>query len=662
LALDRDAALKKAEKLLRQGRLEPAIAEYVRVVEEFPRDWSTANTLGELFARAGQPQQAVVQYARIAQHFVDEGFYPKAAALYKKILKLQPEDETTQIQLADISARQGLLADAKSHLNAIAARRRAKGDRRGAAEIVVRLGTIDPADFDARLAAARILEEMGEEEEAGKRFKALHDDLLEKGRTAEAIDALREFVRINPLERDARSMLAKAALDQGDLAGAREFLDEDSAGDDPALLMPLVEIELRSGELTRAKTLLARLLAADPSRRGVIAELGWSFVQSRPETTFVCIDAVVDGALASAEFQEAATALQDFVSRVPDQIPALLKLVEVCVDGGLEQTMYEAQEQLTDAYLAANQAAEARVIAEDLVAREPWEAEHIDRFRRALVMLRVSDPDTLIAERLSGQAPFMAHDPFFDGPDPSAPVAQAPAETPGQEGQEQEEAEGDVSLSEAGSADGIEARAADGPSEDETCAPEESLADDEPEPARSARQPPASGGGEIDLTDALGDLDAKPSKADGEGAAGKLDQAFARIRTDAETDADFSTQHMTLARTYLEIGMVDEAIASLQTAVRSPRQRFEAAAALGRVYQQRGEEALAIEWLERAAEVPAPTGDEGRQLLYDLGALLDAAGETSRALAVFLELQADAGDYRDVPARIDRLARVQTGG
>ena len=105
MAFDRDDTLKKAEKLLRQGRLEPAIAEYVRVVEEFPRDWSTANTLGELYARAGQPEQAVGQYTRIAQHFVDEGFYPKAAALYKKILKLQPEDETTQIQLADISAR-----------------------------------------------------------------------------------------------------------------------------------------------------------------------------------------------------------------------------------------------------------------------------------------------------------------------------------------------------------------------------------------------------------------------------------------------------------------------------------------------------------------------------------------------------------------------------
>jgi len=38
VALDRDDTLKKAEKLLRQGRLDAAIAEYVRVIEEQPRD------------------------------------------------------------------------------------------------------------------------------------------------------------------------------------------------------------------------------------------------------------------------------------------------------------------------------------------------------------------------------------------------------------------------------------------------------------------------------------------------------------------------------------------------------------------------------------------------------------------------------------------------
>ncbi|MEP6593804.1 MAG: hypothetical protein ABJC51_08930, partial [Acidobacteriota bacterium] len=73
MPLDREETLKKAEKLLRQGRLDNAIAEYLRVVEDQPRDWNTANTLGDLYARASQPAKAVAQYARIAEHFFQDG-------------------------------------------------------------------------------------------------------------------------------------------------------------------------------------------------------------------------------------------------------------------------------------------------------------------------------------------------------------------------------------------------------------------------------------------------------------------------------------------------------------------------------------------------------------------------------------------------------------
>ena len=77
MPIDREDTLKKAEKLVRQGKLDAAIAEYLRVVEDQPRDWATANTLGDLYVRAGQPDQAAAQYARIAHHFMVEGFYPE---------------------------------------------------------------------------------------------------------------------------------------------------------------------------------------------------------------------------------------------------------------------------------------------------------------------------------------------------------------------------------------------------------------------------------------------------------------------------------------------------------------------------------------------------------------------------------------------------------
>ena len=632
LPLDREDTLKKAEKLLRQGRLDAAIAEYLRVTEDQPRDWNTANTLGDLYVRANQPSKAVDQYARIAEHFVQDGFYPKAAALYKKILKIAPGDEQAQLYLAEISVKQGLLVDAKSYFNAVAARRRSRGDRKGADEITVRLGAIDPADIQARVAAARVLALTGDETRAASSFRELYADLLGKDREAEALDMLREAVRTNPADIEGRSILAKTALSQGDIETARGYLDRKTAGKDTALLLALLDVELRSGRLDQAGDILPELASLGREAREKIVELAWGVVGSAPDAAFACIDAAVDASIAAVEFDEAAAILQGFISRRPAHVLALMKLVEVCVDGGLEATMYDAQTQLADAYLTSGQAAEARAIAEDLVAREPWEGAHIERFRRALVMLRIPDPDTVIAERLSGSTPFVARDHFSGAVEAPAIPPEPAVTSPTHE-------------TEAAAPPAAEAAAA--------------------RPATSgAPGAGRKGGAEIDLSGALGELEeseaAEPtSRSSGLGAVFK---GLRKATPPPGEGVDQSAQHMKLARTYLEMGMLQEATSSLKTAARSPRRRFEAAALLGRLYREHGEITDAIEWFERAAEATVPTPEDGHALLYELGLALEDAGETARALAVFLELQANAGEYRDVSDRADRLARVQTGG
>jgi tetratricopeptide (TPR) repeat protein len=110
------------------------------------------------------------------------------------------------------------------------------------------------------------------------------------------------------------------------------------------------------------------------------------------------------------------------------------------------------------------------------------------------------------------------------------------------------------------------------------------------------------------------------------------------------------------------MGMTDDAIAALEVAARSPRQRFDAASMLGRLHLEQQQLAKAVAWFERAAEAPAPTLDAGRALLYDLAATLEAAGEGSRALAIFVELEAESGGFRDVGLRIDYLSKAQARG
>jgi tetratricopeptide (TPR) repeat protein len=140
---DRAAIARHAEQLVRMGRLDEAIGEYRRLLDEQPRDWSTANLLGDLLLKAGRVSDAVGLFTRAAETLAAAGFAARATAIYRKILKLQPEGERALIRAAELSADQGHLADARAFYQAAARTRQARGDDRGAAEIASRVAAFE---------------------------------------------------------------------------------------------------------------------------------------------------------------------------------------------------------------------------------------------------------------------------------------------------------------------------------------------------------------------------------------------------------------------------------------------------------------------------------------------------------------------------------------
>jgi len=220
--IDRAATLRNAEKLIRQGKLPDAITEYVRLIEDQPNDWNLQNSLGDLYSRAGQVDKAIAQYGQIADHLNEEGAGAKAAAVYKKILKLKPDHEHTLVQVSEILGNQGRYADARSHLNALIELRRTKGDTRGALQARVRLGSLDPEDYEGRLAAASARIEMGDNAGALEDLKQIAAELSEKGREPEAIEVLREAAKLNPDDDEVRGRLFDAYYSARDFGRARE--------------------------------------------------------------------------------------------------------------------------------------------------------------------------------------------------------------------------------------------------------------------------------------------------------------------------------------------------------------------------------------------------------------------------------------------------------
>jgi tetratricopeptide (TPR) repeat protein len=176
---------------------------------------------------------------------------------------------------------------------------------------------------------------------------------------------------------------------------------------------------------------------------------------------------------------------------------------------------------------------------------------------------------------------------------------------------------------------------------------------------------------EVDLSIVLGDMtledvDVQP-RASGQAAPvhdDDLDGVFERLRDEASkhSGGDSGDELLSHGMSLRQAGKIDESIQAFELASRSPRHRFQAATLIGRTHRGRGHMPVAIEWFERAAQAPAPSEEEAHMLMYELADALESVGEVARALAICIELQSRAPEFRDVGACVDRLAKVQTRG
>ena len=535
--------LNQAEKLVRLGRLQPAIAEYARLIEDNPTDWATLQTIADLHARAGAPVEAARAFTRLADHLDSEGFLPKASALYKRVLRLVPGDEHARLRLAGIAERQGLLADARAHLAAVVELRVGRGDHDGAAAAAVGLARLE-TDGEA-------------------------------GATA-------------------------------------------SASADPRLLFAVARMEFERGQAARGRAALARLVAQAPASRAELLPLVRDLAgRGLAQAAIDCADAVVELAVREKAWAVAAEAIELSTGTGGGLPERLMRLVEICVDGDLHDRLAVAQGRLADAWLHAGRADEAWPVAEDLVIRDPTSANR-DRACAVLRALGEHDPEGALERILN---PEQDTDAVMSSSAPVPPV-----------------------LEEASGGDPADA----GPQADTFTAGEER---------------PAAARPEIDLTALLAELSAPVSAAPSAGPqpAEDLDTVFGRLRQAAEATASAQAD-LDAGLAHLVAGRYAEGESALERAARVPPLRFEAASRLGLSYVERGNLERGIEWLERAAEAPAPDESRGRALLITLADALEQTGEHARALAILIEAAIDAPDDAVLAERIERLSRTGMEG
>lgn len=177
---DRSAVTKAAQKLTQKGQYENAINEWEKLLSG-EHDSNVYNSIGDLYLKLKKTDNAVEAFKKAAAAFRKNGFTLKAIAMYTKILNLMPSEVEARIAMAELNADKGLIANAVDHYLAAAECSIREGRKERSLELYKKALKLAPQNTNLKVKVAAIFSEAGLTEEAVKLYEETASGFLNSG-------------------------------------------------------------------------------------------------------------------------------------------------------------------------------------------------------------------------------------------------------------------------------------------------------------------------------------------------------------------------------------------------------------------------------------------------------------------------------------------------
>ncbi|MGH7536770.1 MAG: tetratricopeptide repeat protein [Gemmatimonadales bacterium] len=695
-----------------------AIQQTESGVETSP-DLSLYNRVGDLYLKINDTPSAVRSYERAVDLYADQGFFNNAIALCGKILRVNPGRTQTYLKLAQLHARKNVVIEAKRNLIEFLERMNALSQLDQAFQSVKEFADQFSGSQEIRIMLVELLRAASREDEAREQLEKLAGDIETRGDPAETRRALdRLQVGQDEPRRPSRPLVRPGDLvflDTGiDIPVAPVPASGQPLPAEPVEVAPpegLMVSELLVDEapealvegLERTEELDLTVSVTDSFEaeadldleRTDVAELDFNGEQLEGiEEPVALVDSELDAELLdTAEDLELSLSAAEAGLDPSSEAAAALDLDFVEPDGGDGATQVAATPlpliPVEDAEMAAAlEELEGRVLddpdnpdihrqlADRLLATGQLERateeldlalggyERMEDWARAFSVtgsLLAVSPDNIrhhqkrveLAYRMGDRAPLLeAYLALGDSLARSGATDKAIAVY----GRVQEHDPGNSRAAEA-----IEALEGRQPPPAPRAAAPAAPATVSAPPAG----PPAPAASFVDLGSMVFDESSvrdtrmridrrEPQDQDEQREFHEILEQFKRgIEENLETD-DYQA-HYDLGIAFKEMGLLDEAIAEFQKALRAPEGRLRTAEALGICFFEKGQFAISETVLRRAAET-ADGGDEAKiGVLYWLGRASEAQGKASDAIGSYERALAVDIRFMDVGERVHRL-------
>ncbi len=224
--MDKNKIIEAAAKLVAKGAYDKAIKEYQKILEVDAKDVRILQKMGELYQKKNDNSQAAIYFTKVAESYANDGFFLKAVALYKQVLKLDPALMDVNIKLAELHQQLQLMSEAMAYYQIVANHYDKAGDVRKSLDVLKTMVDLDPDNVPSRVKLADLYLREQMQAEATSEFQRAAEHLKRQGsvddylRVAERISAIepnnlvlaRELAEIYLQKNDQKRALAKLQI------------------------------------------------------------------------------------------------------------------------------------------------------------------------------------------------------------------------------------------------------------------------------------------------------------------------------------------------------------------------------------------------------------------------------------------------------------------
>ncbi|WP_005033174.1 tetratricopeptide repeat protein [Holophaga foetida] len=260
MAIDRNKITKQAENFLASGRIERAIEEFLKLVDDRPDDFNMVNRVGDAYLQAGCVPEAIEMFKKAGIGFERGGFQAKASAVLKKAHRTAPGDVDVAARLADLYRQTNMIKEAIAIHIEVADHFTKKGLIKRALEEFAKVVELDPKNLKNKVKLADLYNKEGMKERAAGIYLEVAESLAVEQMHTEAGQIL-ERAKAMVTTPQVFLTQSRLAVIQKDLVAAAGYLREGLTANPRCLeiLDALAEVEIQAKHPESALEALAQI-------------------------------------------------------------------------------------------------------------------------------------------------------------------------------------------------------------------------------------------------------------------------------------------------------------------------------------------------------------------------------------------------------------------